>query len=264
MFDQFRQQYPQGCISSDLVQIHENRYVVRVAIQSEGIPLAAALAVDADLAIAQDQATLKALAIVGIKEHLGNVNSEISIASLPTVEAIWPGQRSANDPTETLPIMPLPIPKVLEVPPTATDEHPPEFYDQSEESTLEVEEEFSFAAADLDEEELPVALTPEPEEVEPETVLEVTTPPIAKAGKSPKKTAVEAEPIPEPATPISNDPPLTVTDMIPLINMELKRLGWSKDQGRDYMVKLYNKRASALLSDEELFGLLQHLQAESV
>jgi hypothetical protein len=60
------------------------------------------------------------------------------------------------------------------------------------------------------------------------------------------------------------EPPLSVTDMIPMINMELKRLGWSKDRGRDYMVSLYNKRASALLSDDELFGLLKHLQAEPV
>jgi hypothetical protein len=250
MFEQFRQQYPQGCISSDLVQIHENHYVVRVAIQAEGIPLAAALAVDTDLAIAQDQATLKALAIVGINEQLAN-KSEIS-RSLPLAAA-------AIDPTETMPIMPLPIPKVIEEPLAAPDEYPPEFYDQSEESTIEVEEEFSFTTADVAEEEISVA--PEPQE--PEATQEVTAPPVAKAGRSPKKAA-EAEPVLEPATPISNDPPLTVTDMIPLINMELKRLGWSKDQGRDYMVKLYNKRASALLSDEELFGLLQHLQAESV
>jgi hypothetical protein len=256
MFEQFRQQYPQGCISSDLVQIHEDRYVVRVAIQAEGMPLAAALAVDTDLAIAQDQATLKALAIVGIKEQLGNVKSEISRSLTPTAKAI--------EPTETMPIMPFPIPTVSEKPPTAPNEYPPGFYDQSEESTLEMEEEFSFSTADVEEEKLPVALVPESEEVEPETILEVTAPPVAKASKSPKKAMVEAESIPEPAIPISNDSPLTVTDMIPLINMELKRLGWSKDQGRDYMVKLYNKRASALLSDEELFGLLQHLQAESV
>jgi WD40 repeat protein len=72
---------------------------------------------------------------------------------------------------------------------------------------------------------------------------------------------LQTKPVAEEATDVV---PLSVTDMIPMINMELKRLGWSKDRGRDYMVNLYNKRASALLSDEELFGLLQHLQAEPV
>jgi hypothetical protein len=257
MFEQFRQQYPQGCISSDLVQIHENHYVVRVAIQADGIPLAAALAINTDLVVAQDQATARALAILGIKEQ----STPVTSISLPLVA-------TAIDPTETMPILPLPSPKLPEVPPTIPAEYPPEFYDQSEESTLEIEEETSFSAADLEEEDLPVALEPE-SQTEPEVVEEtVAVPVVAKAGRSTsKKAAVEPQPIPQSevhTTPLSSDPPLTVTDMIPLINMELKRLGWSKDQGRDYMVKLYNKRASALLSDEELFGLLQHLQAESV
>jgi hypothetical protein len=52
--------------------------------------------------------------------------------------------------------------------------------------------------------------------------------------------------------------------MIPLINMELKRLGWSRERGRDCIIELYNKRSSSLLSDEELLGLLRYLQAQTV
>jgi hypothetical protein len=112
------------------------------------------------------------------------------------------------------------------------------------------------------------AILPEPP-IESVSASEV---PVAKSSRT-KKATTTPDPLPtvtadeasldETTVPIA-EPPLSVTDMIPMINMELKRLGWSKDRGRDYMVSLYNKRASALLSDDELFGLLQHLQAEPV
>jgi hypothetical protein len=115
--------------------------------------------------------------------------------------------------------------------------------------------------------EIPATLPEPPIETAPEP--EVT---VAKNTRT-KKAATTPDPLPavtanetpldETMVPIA-EPPLSVTDMIPMINMELKRLGWSKERGREYMVSLYNKRASALLSDDELFGLLQHLQAEPV
>jgi hypothetical protein len=118
--------------------------------------------------------------------------------------------------------------------------------------------------------EIPATLPEPPIETVPEP--EVT---VAKSTRT-KKAATTQDPLPavtahetpldetdETTVPLA-EPPLSVTDMIPMINMELKRLGWSKERGREYMVSLYNKRASALLSDDELFGLLQHLQAEPV
>jgi hypothetical protein len=251
MFEQFRQQYPQGCISSDLVQIHDNQYVVRVAIQSEGIPLAAALAVNVDLVIAETQATRRALAIIGIREE-----SSLLTTNSPVVAAITPQPMDSlspedilTEPAETLPILPLPKPRDL---PLGVAEQPPlEFYEQSDNSVPEPNEEFSFITADVTEEITSGLATPEEELI------------MSVKGGGSKKSNSSLAPIHESVAPASSDDsPLTVTDIIPLINMELKRLGWSKDRGRDYMVTLYNKRASALLSDEELFGLLQHLQAE--
>ena len=109
-----------------------------------------------------------------------------------------------------------------------------------------------------------------PPELPVETIPEIEVS-VAKSSRTKKTTTpdplptviTEEAPLDEATVPIA-EPPLSVTDMIPMINMELKRLGWSKDRGREYMVSLYNKRASALLSDEELFGLLQHLKAEPI
>jgi hypothetical protein len=42
--------------------------------------------------------------------------------------------------------------------------------------------------------------------------------------------------------------------------MELKRLGWTSEQGRNYLLQTYGKRSRQLLSDEELLEFVQHLE----
>jgi len=44
--------------------------------------------------------------------------------------------------------------------------------------------------------------------------------------------------------------------------VELKRLGWTNQQGRDYLVQTYGKRSRQLLKDDELLDFLQHLESE--
>ena len=42
----------------------------------------------------------------------------------------------------------------------------------------------------------------------------------------------------------------------------LKRLGWTSDQGRNYLLQTYGKRSRQLLSDEELLEFLIYLEAQ--
>ncbi len=328
MFDNFRQQYPQGSIISDLVQIHGDQYVVRVSIASAGTTLVATLAADANLMLAENRATEKALTILGITQPVINstvvpavISATITSLEAPAIvsdakEAVLssatnsqsdlepPATTEAIEPVVTdLTVQPLPdlpafstapspanavieapfseefapIPETIESP-IEISTYAVEFYDQSN---------FLASAEEID----PLlgnGKLDSPAPTLPETMIEIPAPPVepivetapvAKTSRA-KKAIATPEPVPEqlpatvsePATalePLAEtiplaDPPLSVTDMIPLINMELKRLGWSKERGRDYMVSLYNKRASALLSDEELFGLLQHLKAEPI
>jgi hypothetical protein len=344
--DRFRQQYPQGSIISDLVQIHGDQYVVKVSVSLENTVLVSTLAADANLMLAENRAMERALTILGIRDSqqpahepvnltvkplpdlpIGLTNSveqsEIAMTShsLPNganlsepvanlVETIASrpathGSEATSD--QTCPqVAPKAIaslaPKAIESPiiieettlppvPAAPDPEPiriqvgvasgiseqPMNFD-IEPSLPEPDAEIMIpttngkVATDSALPELPPTLSEPPIETVPEP--EVT---VAKVSRT-KKAATTPDPLPvvtanetpltetpldETTVPIA-EPPLSVTDMIPMINMELKRLGWSKERGREYMVSLYNKRASALLSDDELFGLLQHLQAEPV
>ena len=50
-------------------------------------------------------------------------------------------------------------------------------------------------------------------------------------------------------------------DLIAQTNTELKRLGWTNQQGQQYLVQTYQKRSRQLLTDEELLDFLNRLQA---
>jgi hypothetical protein len=218
MFDRFRQKYPQGSITSSLIQIHNDRYIVSVSIKVDGVILATTLAADEQIQVAEAQATVQALQTLSIDEP-----------------ATWT------------------------MPPTITE--------------LSLTQPQS-AQINAPLEDIPAALaTVEPSSVAP--VMDITQPLDTKnlAGtvelepqlvNSHKKMAI----VQEDATAatydvVSDQQLLSVTDMIPLINMELKRLAWSREKGRDCIIELYNKRSSSLLSDQELLGLLRYLQAQT-
>jgi hypothetical protein len=297
--DRFRQQYPHGSIVSDLVQIHGDQYVVKVSVSSADSILVSTLAVDTNLVQAENRAIERALNILGIREAhepanltvVSSPGSPMNLTTATQIEPEWevpttvsatmePLNNRANSSLSATVIAqginttvessiieetPLastlaeaPIKIVAEVLSTLAEEHI-EFNDQP--NSPEPDEEITTPNTNGQTANLVMP---------PETSTQLSEESMAKAAaietSRAKKTppANTAEPPLDETTAPTADPPLSVTDMIPMINMELKRLGWSKDRGRDYMVSLYNKRASALLSDDELFGLLQHLQAEVI
>jgi replicative superfamily II helicase len=56
--------------------------------------------------------------------------------------------------------------------------------------------------------------------------------------------------------------PIDFSDIIARTNTELKRLGWTNQQGRDYLVQTYGKRSRQLLTDGELLDFLHYLESE--
>ncbi|MBE9168964.1 hypothetical protein IQ238_16065 [Pleurocapsales cyanobacterium LEGE 06147] len=45
-------------------------------------------------------------------------------------------------------------------------------------------------------------------------------------------------------------------------DVEIKRLGWTKEQGRDFLLKTYGKRSRLHLTDEELLDFLHYLESQ--
>jgi len=62
--------------------------------------------------------------------------------------------------------------------------------------------------------------------------------------------------------PLETVKPMDNSEMIAMINMELKRLGWNTEKGRDYLLSTYGKKSRHMLSDQELMAFLEHLKSE--
>jgi hypothetical protein len=268
MFDRFWQQYPQGSILSELLQIHGETYIVRITFKSAEQTLVSTLAAADRLEVAEATAHRQALEILGLA-----VNAEPAVLSTATlVDSVPDVTVSAS---LAAPVVPDPIP--VEISPISQDEGsltevepaPTVNPNNAAPTVAEAPAQKELAMSKPLEmrinqeslpssEELPLPATPTKSRTKKAPVVEPVSEPEMVMAEEPPAPAIALRPV----EGIADEVPLTVTDMIPLINMELKRLNWTKEQGRDYMVTLYNKRASALLSDEELFGLLQHLKAE--
>lgn len=65
--------------------------------------------------------------------------------------------------------------------------------------------------------------------------------------------------IPTPTASIAA--PIDFSDVIAKTNVEMKRLGWTSEQGRKYLLENYGKRSRQLLSDDELLEFLNHLES---
>lgn len=82
----------------------------------------------------------------------------------------------------------------------------------------------------------------------------------SKPAKSAKATKSQPDP-----TPVSPDPTAQVVDRsdeIAQIDVEMRRLGWTKQQGRKHLEQTYNKRSRQQLTDDELLAFLAYLQAQ--
>ncbi len=56
--------------------------------------------------------------------------------------------------------------------------------------------------------------------------------------------------------------PVDLSDVIAQTSIELTRLGWTSEQGREYLEKTYGKRSRQQLTDDELMSFLLHLEEQ--
>jgi len=54
---------------------------------------------------------------------------------------------------------------------------------------------------------------------------------------------------------------IDLSEVIVKTDVEMERLGWTPQQGREYLIQTYNKRGRTLLTEEELLDFLQHLES---
>ena len=266
MFTQFRIHYPKGSLVTELVTIDRSKYIVRCWVQNEGTTLATGLAAADTVELAEDQARTRALEALALDsstltkqpETPSVTNGEVLVSRQPTPIAAT-AFPEATRVTSLVEPQPMTVPET----PIANDARS---FSSFEPKREEVADRVTATPQGADE----ITFTyDEYESPDVETTPEAETP--LWAAEKTSTTPINDVPVPSYAqTELETDTngtpstasPVDFSDIIARTNVELKRLGWTNQQGRDYLVQTYGKRSRQLLTDGELLDFLYHLESE--
>jgi len=234
MFAQFRSQYPQGRIQTEMLPKIDGLHAFRAIVSEGDAIMGTATAVDSDLEIAEDRAIKRALAIAGLAfdnafDHsYGNYGGRSPMLT-----------QVSREPINSLPSANFNALGSAGNLISHTDSHPVTHTTQTIQSEPTIDYGSEYGVNDH----LPESdIHDEPSEA-------VTTPP-------------ETTPAPIKASALQIAPePVDLSDAISKIDVEMERLSWTKPQGRDYLVRTFEKKSRQQLTNDELLQFLSHLKA---
>ena len=262
-----------GAIVAEFLTIHQDSYVVRALAQSGGITLASGMASAPAIEAAEDRAKIRALEALGIRVALSFDLPVVPITEplSPAIAAIESVHFSQPAGIPTSPSLELdfaasqPIDQAS-AKPSAEPLLSFPLVDRSPEFSLE------FVPEPLPEPIVPSEPYKFPlESVEPDQFSSepLPEPPAAKPSKSKRKTesasippAAEASEEPAPELNQPSPEPADRSNEIAKISVEMKRLGWTTEQGRRHLKETYGKRSRQELNDSELMDFLGYLETQ--
>ncbi|HEY9708410.1 MAG TPA: hypothetical protein V6D48_09435 [Oculatellaceae cyanobacterium] len=260
MFIQFRARYPKGSLVTELSAIDHGKFIVRCLVQDEGVTLVTALAAAQTVELAEDQARSRALAVLDIDSTTVPKEKESPVAPNEVPLSVNPTPTSSttfSSPSRAQTDEPALVTEAAIASDTSNfsfSESKPEDLPDYAATTPLVAEEIPFSdefvpAPVENEEEVEAPLSKAKKKIK----TQVNEEPLMSS--SPKELETNTKGVPSTASPID------FSDIIARTNVELKRLGWTNQQGRDYLLQTYGKRSRQLLTDDELLDFLHHLEA---
>jgi hypothetical protein len=263
MLSQFQSLYPNGSIISELIQIFQGKYIVRVSLQVEGVTRATGMAGADTIEAAEDQARNRALMVLGTGNSTATVafstktlknstnTTNIVNESVPVIPAssdVVSSHRSFSNHTETS------SPPVAEQNIQPREENYYQVPPQSVPTTATREEKPDTSKPNLE-----MVSSPEPEpQLLPEITPSNVTPFTPRNNSQPEDTGVYSGI----GTRRKKSEPVNLSDVIAQTDVHIERLGWTKEQGREHLKKTYGKLGRSLLSEEELLDFLNYLKAQ--
>ncbi|QIR39173.1 hypothetical protein HCG51_22325 [Tolypothrix sp. PCC 7910] len=280
MLAQFQSLYPKGSLISELVQIFQGKYIVRVSVQIEGVTRATGLAAAETIEAAEDHARNRALMVLGVANapqetvvtpppptspmqtppSLSKTSKLHESASSPSKEPDFVSSKWSVPSDKEVLILPnngqynLPDTVTTNIQSTSKSDTYSLEFGQPLPINTELEAQFD-TSGDLD-----ITSSSEPEilplpDITPSNVKPFTPrnysssedvgTPTVTTGKKKKKSE-----------------PVDLSDVIAKTDVELQRLGWTPEQGREHLIKTYGKRGRTLLTEDELHGFLQYLESQ--
>lgn len=233
MLAQFQVRYPTGSLISELLTIYQGKFVVRVSAQVEGVLRATGMAASESLELAEDQARNRTLMVLGIEsvERAGGDGEDGRAGGAKEEE-----QKLVKE-----------IKKQVQA--TNTDDLSEQFspafslWSQGPEDLLELGE-MSDVAPEIN--------------AHPQTPFNNVTP-LTPRSYSPQATGAMEQIGSE---KMEAREPVDLSDAIARTTVELKRLRWNNQQGREYLKQTYNKRSRQELTDEEMMEFLHYLESQ--
>jgi len=232
MFAQFRAQYPQGRIQTEMLPKIDGLHAFRAIVSEGDAIMGTATAVDSDLEIAEDRAVKRALAIAGVAFDNGFDNSY--------------GNYAGRSPILT---------QVSREPSTINSLPSANF------NTLG-----SLGSSNLSNSDSH-SMTHTTQTIHAESAIDYTSEygenehlPEADVDLSPLPHATHTTPSKSSPPQISPEP-VDLSDAISKIDVEMERLSWTKTQGRDYLVRTFDKKSRQQLTNDELLQFLSHLKS---
>lgn len=300
LFTQVQARYPGASLISELLNIHKEQYVVRAIVRMGESLLSTGLAAAVDIEQAEDRAKVRALETLVAPAVPSTFTPsfqpsqpvDYNLLLSPPAPPVDAGNSTAAPiappiaPPEYEPA-PAPIDPVQPVAPALAPEPvppaPAEFtlgYTPQEDMPLAE----PVAATSPSIEPPPgLSYTFEPEPPEPDVELPISLPldlPAAApeadrpsrtpaAASSPKRKASaktsaadEKASQPSPTAATTSWGGIDRSDEIAQITIEMKRLGWTTEQGRAHLKQTYGKRSRQELNDDELLDFLRYLQTQ--
>jgi hypothetical protein len=257
MFQEFRQHYPQGSLITEFVRVDREKYIVRALIQLDGITLLTSLASANSVEEAEDKARERVLTLFDIS---GSVAREKNAAATnnQSKNNITPVEIESQATREKiLPAMATNDLNAASKTPVESIEYNPTTVALSSREIIEPQEELLLSTEDN-------PPHPQPSEVESngKQIDLFDAPPNVRTQAVEK----EAEPKTGKVAVSTLEPPTSETidpmDLIVKTDIEMQRLGWTKEQGRDFLLQRYGKRSRHVLNERELREFLDYLNSQ--
>jgi len=270
-FVAFRDRHPDAQIISDLLQVERDRFVVKVTITTASSGVASGLAAHTAIEVAEDQARLRAMAALGF------ASAEPVVAASPSdpqpatpppppksVAESAPLQSAIAAPLPTSPAAATPLqtpstnsanPVNTPTPPSQT--HKPKPSPPKSAKVVTTPQKVEKIRSQPDAIESPVSFDSDDINLDGDDFDETNAPTEAPLLAAAPQAESAVAPIAAEALPA----PINLSDVIAQTDIELRRLGWSVEAGREYLEQTYQKRSRHELSEEELIQFLCHLES---
>lgn len=252
---QLRDRFPEASILSDILVLHEQQYVVKVTIKVPPAIVVAGLSSNANLEVAEDQARQRAIEALG----LGTCESTSATQVAPATVTPAAQSREVSNEFEELRLS-ADSPTSVASPQRDRPTSIPSPHNASSVSDMAAHSQMTSTAplsakspsTSIDD----TNVATHDDLTQSGRVSSMISQPTDAAAIAPVTKHSEPSKISATALPA----PINLSDVIAQTDIELRRLNWSTETGRDYLEQTYNKRSRHELSEEELIQFLCYLE----